>query len=47
MGKVSVISDDVEEISHEVKQFSSRYPVVITASEIGPINEDITMHGIA
>ena len=47
VGKVSVISDDVEEISHEVKQFSSRYPVVITASEIGPINEDITVHGIA
>ena len=42
MGKVSVIPDEIEEISHEVKQFSFRYPVVITTGVIG-----LTMHGIA
>lgn len=47
MGKVSVFSDDVEEIAHEVEQFSPKYPVDIITGGIGPPNDDITMHSIA
>lgn len=44
---VSVISDNIEEISSFVRDFSSRFSYVITSGGIGPTHDDVTMTAIA
>jgi FAD synthetase len=47
LGRISVIPDDLGDISTEIRQFSSKYDFVLTTGGVGPTHDDITYVGVA
>jgi len=45
--RILVISDSIDEIGTEVKDYSERYDYVFTSGGIGPTHDDVTILGIS
>ena len=46
MGRIAVVSDDLDSIADEVKLQAPLYDFVFTTGGIGPTHDDVTLEGI-
>jgi len=47
LSRVSVISDDEQDIAEEIRRFTKTVDVIITSGGVGPTHDDITMKSVA
>lgn len=45
--RVTVVSDDIDDIAHEVQRMSQAYDIVFTSGGIGPTHDDVTLKAVA
>ncbi|XP_030747805.1 FAD synthase-like isoform X2 [Sitophilus oryzae] len=45
--KITVVADDINDISEEVRYFSKKYDYVLTTGGIGPTHDDVTYEAVA
>lgn len=45
--QVAIVSDNIDDIVHEVRRLSQKYDIVITSGGIGPTHDDVTIKAIA
>jgi molybdenum cofactor synthesis domain-containing protein len=45
--RVHVVADVIDEIAHDVREFSARFDYVLTSGGVGPTHDDVTMDGVA
>eukprot|EP00596_Hydrurales_sp_CCMP1899_P000616 CAMPEP_0119050402 /NCGR_PEP_ID=MMETSP1177-20130426/69741_1 /TAXON_ID=2985 /ORGANISM="Ochromonas sp, Strain CCMP1899" /LENGTH=524 /DNA_ID=CAMNT_0007028761 /DNA_START=373 /DNA_END=1947 /DNA_ORIENTATION=+ len=47
MNRVTIVTDDIQEIAAEVRRMSQIFDIVITSGGIGPTHDDVTLKAIA
>ncbi|KAL7539266.1 hypothetical protein ACHAXR_009133 [Thalassiosira sp. AJA248-18] len=47
LGRVSIISDDGQEIVDEIRRFTKEVDVIVTSGGVGPTHDDVTIKSVA
>ncbi len=47
VGEVAILPDDIVTVADKIREYSSRFDLVITTGGIGPTHDDITLNAVA